>query len=128
MLRRVAPTECQVQPPVAQGLPPYATVCSMQEWEKWWELAKLAKQDGKRDADIAEHVSDRSGRHATRQQVNHWFNLVREPTISQFIHLCDFLGLDPGGAPWGSFPPRPKKAKALRGRATTKSNGEAKYQ
>lgn len=101
----------------------------MQGWDSWWARAKAVKAKAQKyDADIAAYVSENSERKAGRAEVNHWFNMKREPTISQFIALCDYLGLDPGDAPWG-VATKPKKATALRGaRAAGKGNGEAKIQ
>lgn len=74
----------------------------MQDWRKWPERARAAKrQSTKSDADLAAAVSEATNRKAGRAQVNHWFTGKREPTLSQFMALCEEMGADPGAILFG---------------------------
>lgn len=66
------------------------------DWEKWRVRAKAAKQAvGTTDVDLAATLSEVLGYHISRGTVNHWLNRPdREPTISEFIALCNLLKVD----------------------------------
>jgi transcriptional regulator with XRE-family HTH domain len=85
----------------------------MDSWTTWHERARAAKRlCGKSDADLAEEVTDESGRRAGRAQVNHWFTGKREPTVGQFMALCAAMDADPRAILFGiSSAPRPSIAK-----------------
>lgn len=69
----------------------------MKDWKRWWERARTAKDAStKSDADLAAAINELCSRKAGRAQVNHWFTGTREPTISQFMVLCEEIGADPG--------------------------------
>lgn len=127
MLRRVAQALWVLQHPVARIFAVTATFRSVKEWTKWCARARQAKERaGKSDADLSAAVTDIAGRKAGRAQVNHWFTGKREPTLSQFMALCEELGADPGailfGVPVMPKHASPKIAKALESDPTTKSS------
>ncbi len=97
MLHRVAHDFQKLQHPVARLFGVFATFRSVADWKTWPDRARVAKTQAKKsDADLAEAVTDSTGRKAGRAQVNHWFTGKREPTLSQFMSLCTELGADPG--------------------------------
>lgn len=65
-------------------------------WDDWYErLEEVKLRNGASDAEISAVVSE-TGRNAVRQQVNHFFNGRRDPTLKQFFAMCLAVGADPG--------------------------------
>lgn len=95
-------------------------------WQQWKERARSAKErSGKSDADLAEIISELSSRKAGRAQVNHWFTGKREPTLSQFMLLCEELAADPCEILFGHPDPNFKPAPIIYRRSTSKVNRAA---
>lgn len=71
------------------------------KWGTYWrdvcapKLKAAKKLSGKVDADIMAAVNEAVPRSAKRQQVNHWFTGRREPTVQQFLAVCDEVNADP---------------------------------
>lgn len=59
----------------------------------WYQRAREVKEARKMiDATIAADFGDEG---ISRSLVNHWFNGVRESSITQFLQLASILGCDP---------------------------------
>lgn len=94
-----------MQPPVAIWSSNPATVSGMADWKKysrigrWAKRAMAAKGSGKNkisDRAIAAFVTAETGKNSERSLINAWMNEEREPYLSQFFALCQYLKLDPG--------------------------------
>lgn len=78
----------------------------------WTAVLKEAKEEAKRcgtikgDVDLAETVTEilesEGLRGGTRGWLNHFFTGKREPSVSEFIAICESLKLDPGSVMAGS--------------------------
>lgn len=114
MLRRVAHLNTELQPPVAHFFLGSATFRSMEQeirkWDAYWRdvcapVVERAKREAGSpvDEDTAAAVNELQSRSAERGQVNHWINGKREPTINQFMALCEVLQVDPHATLRGVF-------------------------
>jgi SOS-response transcriptional repressor LexA len=55
--------------------------------------AKLRKESGRTQSEVADYVSEHSGRRCTHKIVSHWEKGVSEPSVEQFLTLCEFYGV-----------------------------------
>jgi len=56
-------------------------------------LAKLRKEKGYTQADVAKHVNQVSGKPCSFKVVSHWENGVSSPSVEQFLLLCEYYGI-----------------------------------
>lgn len=91
-----------MQPPVAIATGRKATVSSMESKDYWRNVCAPVVRSKKKEigravtnTDIAAAVERATGKDTSRQLVEHWFRGLREPYMSQFVALCDRLGIEP---------------------------------
>jgi len=56
-------------------------------------LAKLRKEKGYTQSDVAKHISLISGKPCSFKVVSHWENGVSSPSVEQFLLLCEYYGI-----------------------------------
>ncbi|MCL2201074.1 MAG: XRE family transcriptional regulator [Oscillospiraceae bacterium] len=56
-------------------------------------LAKLRKDKGHTQSEVAEHLSHTSGKPCSFKVVSHWENGVSSPSVEQFLLLCEHYGV-----------------------------------
>jgi transcriptional regulator with XRE-family HTH domain len=94
VIRNVAQVAGGLQPLVAHFFAKGGILLRMESfrasWKGWRQRAKDWKKDnGLDDAEIAASVG------VARATLNSWLN-KREPNLSDFMHLCEAMGADPG--------------------------------
>ena len=117
-----------VQPPVAFARQAVATFRGMKEWRDYWRVVcapKIrARRDGMKEAgdktnntEIAAAIEEASGKNTTRQLFEAWMKedeeSGREPYISQFLAMCEKIGMVPEEV---LEPPPPRRDKVPLGR------------
>jgi len=56
-------------------------------------LAKLRKEKGYTQSDVAEYITNSSGKTCSFKVVSHWENGVSSPSIEQFLLLCEYYSV-----------------------------------
>ncbi|MCL2221835.1 MAG: XRE family transcriptional regulator [Oscillospiraceae bacterium] len=56
-------------------------------------LAKLRKEKGYTQSDVANHISRVYGKPCSFKVVSHWENGVSSPSVEQFLLLCEYYGI-----------------------------------
>ena len=56
-------------------------------------LARLRKEKGYTQAEVADYISRRSDKNYTFKVVSHWEKGVSSPPVEQFLLLCEFYGV-----------------------------------
>lgn len=131
MLPSVALPGQRLQPPVANRAAAIATFRIMEEkWGSHWRLVcapKLLERKEKLgravpEVEIAAFVESETGKPSGRALVWRWLHGEREPFVSQFLALCQKLGVEPNSILDGKataeikreplFSTKPKRARA----------------